>query len=94
MCKSILGLHKRSQVTATRSELGRYPLGIDIVTITRGPGALTLYLLYDQWFPRYRTFYNSPLTTMLNGQKRTKKMPKIQYFKFYYSFNNFGRDPR
>ena len=30
---------------------------------------------------------------MLNGQKkRTKKLSKIQSFKFYYPFNNFGRD--
>ncbi len=32
MCRSILGLHKRSQVTAKRDELGTYPFGIDIVT--------------------------------------------------------------
>ncbi len=36
---------------------------------------------------------------MLNAQKekekRTKnKLPKIQYFKCHYSFNNFARDPR
>ncbi len=30
MCRSILGLHKKSQITATRGELGRFPLGIDI----------------------------------------------------------------
>ncbi len=33
-------------------------------------------LLYDQRFPRYHTFYNSPLTTMLNNQKRTKRFAK------------------
>ncbi len=31
------------------------------------------------------TFYNSPLSTMLNGQKKNKKkkIPQIQNFKFY-----------
>ena len=34
-------------------------------------------LLYDQPFSKYRTFYNYPLTTMLNGPKKNKKkMPK------------------
>ena len=28
--------------------------------------------LFDQRFPRYRTFYNSPLTTMLNSPKKNK----------------------
>ncbi len=38
-------------------------------------------LLYDQPLSRYRTFYNSQLTTMLNGQKeQTKKWP-MQKFK-------------
>ena len=35
--------------------------------------------LYNQQFRRYHTFYNSPLTPMLNApQNRTKKMPKIR----------------
>ena len=49
-------------------------------------------LPYDQWFPRYRTFYHSSLTTILNGQIK-KKMSKILNFKFHYCFNNFGRNP-
>ncbi len=50
--------------------------------------------LYGQRFRRFRTFYPSPLTTMLHGQKKNKKkLPKIQNFKFHYSFNNFVRDP-
>ncbi len=45
-------------------------------------------LLYYQPFSRYRTFYYSPLTTMLNGQKITKKkLPKIKNSHFFY-----GRD--
>ena len=31
MCRFILGLHKKSQISATRGELGRYPLGIDAI---------------------------------------------------------------
>ena len=38
--------------------------------------------LYGQRFRAHRTFYNASLTTMLNGQKRTKKMPKIQNYIF------------
>ena len=50
--------------------------------------------LYGQQFRRYRTFYHSPLTIMLNGQKKEQNyLPKIQNFKFHYSFNNFVRDP-
>ena len=30
--KFILGVHKKAQNTAVRSELGRFPLGIDIIT--------------------------------------------------------------
>ncbi len=48
--------------------------------------------LYDQRFQRYQTFYNSPLTTMLNVPKMNKKMPKIQYLKFHKSLSNFGRN--
>ncbi len=49
-------------------------------------------LLYDQQFPRYHPFYNSPLTNMLNiKKKRTNKIAKNS--KFHYSFNNFGNDP-
>ena len=33
-------------------------------------------LLYDQPFLRYRTIYNSRLTTMLKGQERKKKQKK------------------
>ena len=39
--------------------------------------------LYDQRFPRYRTFYHSPLTTMLNIPKKKQKMPKIQNFEHF-----------
>ena len=41
-------------------------------------------LLYGQLFSRYRTFYDSPLTTMLSGHKKRmkKKMPKIQNLNF------------
>ena len=39
--------------------------------------------LYDQWFPRYHTFYNSALTTMLNDQKK-KTEQKCQKFKISY----------
>ncbi len=54
--------------------------------------------LYEQWFPRYRTFYNSPLTAMLNvpkknNKKKKKKKPKIQNSKFHNSLYNFGRHP-
>ncbi len=50
--------------------------------------------LYDQRFPRYRTFYNSPLTTTLKVPKRTrKKLTKIQKLKFHNSLYNFGRGP-
>ena len=38
-------------------------------------------LLYDQPFSRYRTFYTSPFTTMLNGQK--KKGTKFQISQFF-----------
>ncbi len=39
--------------------------------------------LYDKRFSRYRTFYNSPLTTMLNGHKKGQtKFPKCQYSNF------------
>ena len=31
MCRFTLGLHKKSQISAIRGELGRYPLGIDII---------------------------------------------------------------
>ncbi len=30
--------------------------------------------LYGQRVQRYRSFYNSPLTTMLNSQKKNKKI--------------------
>ncbi len=33
--------------------------------------------LYDQHFPRYCTFYHSPLTTMLNVQKKKKEKKKL-----------------
>ena len=55
-------------------------------------------LLYDQPFSRYPTFYNSPMTTMSNGQnknkkkqknKQTKIAPKNQNLKFHNSFNNY-----
>ena len=45
--------------------------------------------LYDQRIPRYRTSYNSPLTTMLTPppqKKKNKKCQKIQNFNFHYSF--------
>ena len=48
--------------------------------------------LYDQGFPRYCTFYNTPLTNMLNVPP-PKKKPKIQNLKFHNSLYNFGRDP-
>ncbi len=51
-------------------------------------------LLYGQSFSRCRTFYTSSLTTVLNRPKKKKKneknLPKVQNFKFHYSFNNFG----
>ncbi len=49
--------------------------------------------LYNQQFPRYRTFQNFPLTTMLNIEKKKKNLPKIQILKFYNFLYNFGRDP-
>ena len=50
--------------------------------------------LYDQRFPRYRTFYSSPLTTMLNVPKKNKKkMPQIPNLKFHNSLSIFGRGP-
>ncbi len=40
--------------------------------------------LYDQRFPiaRYRTFYNTPLTPMLNGHKKNN-LPKIEISQFF-----------
>ncbi len=43
-------------------------------------------------FPSYHTFYNYPLTTMLNGQKKKKKNKRICQ-KFHNSLSNFGRYP-
>ncbi len=41
-------------------------------------------LLEGQPFSRYRTFYNSYLTTMLNGQKENKKdLPQFQISQFF-----------
>ena len=59
-----------------------------------GPNFGPFCSIYGQWFPRYRTFYNSPLTTMLNvpPPKKKKKEKKMPNFKSHYSFNNFGRD--
>ncbi len=51
------------------------------------------FSLYDRRLPRYRTFYNSSLTTMLNVKKEEKKMQKIQNLKFHNSLYNFGRGP-
>ncbi len=39
-------------------------------------------LLYDQPFSKYRTFYNSPLSTMLNGPKKNKKGQKFKISNF------------
>ncbi len=31
LCRHMLGVHKKSQVSVIRGELGRFPLGIDLV---------------------------------------------------------------
>ena len=47
--------------------------------------------LYDRWLQRYHTFYNSPLTTMLNIKKEQQNLPKIQNLKLHNSLYKFGR---
>ena len=51
----------------------------DIEDLTVKPKIWSV-LLYGQQFSRYRTFYSSPLTSMLNGKKKEKKN-KCQKFK-------------
>ena len=62
-------------------------------TTTQGPNFGPFHSMTSH-FQIYRTFYNSPLTSMLNTQTgtTTKKILQIQNLKFQNSFNNFGRD--
>ncbi len=49
-------------------------------------------LLYDQPFSKYCTFYNSPLTTMLNApQTNNIRIAKNSKFQISLFLNNFGR---
>ncbi len=68
----------------------KYPLCIKTVYIKYYPPRPKFCVsLCDQPFSRYRTFYNSIMTNMLNGKK---SLPEIQNLIFHYSFNNFGKD--
>ncbi len=42
--------------------------------------------LYTQTFSRYRTFYSSTLTTMLNGQKRTRSKKAVSILRWPQTF--------
>ncbi len=72
-------------LNTTRSEVQKYTTYV--LLVSQSPKCWSV-LLYDQRFPWCSTFYNSPLTPKLNAAKRTKKMPKIQIWKFTILFTN------
>ncbi len=63
----------------------KHPMWTKYLPLTSKFWSISLYMLYDQRFPRYRTFYNFPLNTVLNIPKRKKKIAKIWNFTILYA---------